>query len=114
MPVYRRDAVRACAAVDASSGALCESAEIRNTANIALFHERANELEAQLATGEIDEQQHQRLTTELERNLLADIGDADKEVHSPGTTRQWQQRCGEIQRRSFCIDLCGTGGIGIS
>ncbi|GAB5499523.1 MAG: c-type cytochrome biogenesis protein CcmI [Pseudohongiellaceae bacterium] len=57
-----------------------ESAEIRNTANIALFHERANELEAQLATGEIDEQQHQRLTTELEQNLLADIGDADKEA----------------------------------
>jgi len=57
-----------------------ESAELRNTANIALFHERANELEAQLATGEIDEQQHQRLTAELEQNLLADIGDEEKEA----------------------------------
>lgn len=56
-----------------------EYAELRNTANIALYHERANELEAQLATGEIDEEQYQRLTAELDQNLLADIGDSEKE-----------------------------------
>jgi len=46
--------------------------ELRSSANIALFHERSNELESDLATGDIDQQQFDRLMLELQQNLLAD------------------------------------------
>ena len=49
--------------------------ELRASANVALFHERENDLENQLATGEIDQQQFNRLLLELQQNLLADTAD---------------------------------------
>ncbi|MCI5107768.1 MAG: c-type cytochrome biogenesis protein CcmI [Pseudomonadales bacterium] len=56
-----------------------ESETLRKTANIALFHERSNELEADLATGDIDKPQYDRLMLELQQSLLADISEAEKE-----------------------------------
>lgn len=56
-----------------------ETEELRKTANIALFHERTNDLEAQLATGEIDKEQFEHLLRELQQNLLADVSDAERD-----------------------------------
>lgn len=49
-----------------------EAEELRANANIALFQERASDLESELATGEIDQAQFDRLMLELQQNLLAD------------------------------------------
>ncbi len=49
-----------------------EAEELRASANIALFHERVNDLESALATGDIDKPQFDRLLLELQQNLLAD------------------------------------------
>lgn len=57
-----------------------ESETVRDTANIALFHERANDLEAELATGDIDQDQYDRLMLELQQNLLADVSDEEREA----------------------------------
>lgn len=56
-----------------------ETEELRKTANIALFHERTNDLESQLATGEIDKEQFEHLLRELQQNLLADVSDEEKD-----------------------------------
>lgn len=56
-----------------------ESEQLRRSANIALFHERNNELEAELAAGTIDRDQFERLVAELQHNLLADVSEVEKE-----------------------------------
>ncbi len=50
-----------------------EAWELRKNANIALFQERNNELEAELATGILDQDQFDALVMELQRSLLADV-----------------------------------------
>jgi cytochrome c-type biogenesis protein CcmH len=50
--------------------------ELRKEANLALFHERTDDLEAELAAGNIDQQQFDALITELQQNLLADVDSA--------------------------------------
>ena len=49
------------------------SEELRRSANIALFQERSDELESELAVGNIDQQQFDSLLLELQQNLLADV-----------------------------------------
>ena len=70
-------------------------AALRQSANIALFHQRSDELEADLSAGEIDQQQFDSLLAELQQNLLADVG-SDVEVQTasgfslPPARTRWQ------------------------
>jgi len=57
-----------------------ESEELRKKANIALFHERNNELEAELSTGIIDQDQFDSLLLELQQSLLADVSESDSKA----------------------------------
>lgn len=68
VPLWRRRHVQAF-----------ESTELRKSANIALFHGRNNELEAELAAGNIDREQFDSLVLELQQSLLADVSDAELE-----------------------------------
>ena len=65
-----------------------EPEEIRKSANISLFHERNNELEEELAAGNIDQDQHNKLLFELQRSLLIDVGtnkiDSESDLHQAG------------------------------
>ena len=53
-----------------------DSDELRKQANIALFQERSDELEADLSAGNIDQQQFDSLLLEMQQNLLSDVGGA--------------------------------------
>ncbi|HJN96354.1 MAG TPA: c-type cytochrome biogenesis protein CcmI, partial [Gammaproteobacteria bacterium] len=57
-----------------------ESEELRKKVNIALFHERNNELEAELSTGIIDQDQFDSLLLELQQSLLADVSESDSKA----------------------------------
>ena len=50
-----------------------ESQELRKSTNISLFHERNDELEKELAAGNIDQDQYNSLVLELQRSLLIDV-----------------------------------------
>ena len=50
-----------------------DSGELRKQANIALFQERSDELEAELSAGNLDQQQFNLLLSELQLGLLADV-----------------------------------------
>lgn len=50
-----------------------EDVGLREKANIELFHERQEDLEADLAGGEIDQAQHDLLLLELKQKLLLDV-----------------------------------------
>ncbi len=49
--------------------------ELRKAANIALFHERSNELEAEYAAGALEQSQFDSLMAELQQKLLRDVSD---------------------------------------
>ena len=48
-----------------------DSVELRKQANIALFQERSDELEAELSAGNLDQRQFDLLLSELQLGLLA-------------------------------------------
>lgn len=50
-----------------------DSEKLREAANIALFNERNDELEAELAAGNLDQLQFDALLLELQQSLLADV-----------------------------------------
>ena len=52
---------------------------VRNEANISLFKEREQELEAELASESIDAKQFSSLIIELKRNLLSDVTDGTRQ-----------------------------------
>jgi len=52
--------------------------ELRKEANIALFHERHEDLKAELEAQNIDQQQFDQLTAELQHTLLADVFSIEK------------------------------------
>ena len=53
----------------------------RKNENIALFHERSDELENDLASGNLDQAQFDMLMLELQQSLLTDVADvADEEI----------------------------------
>lgn len=54
-----------------------QSEELRRDANIALFQERNDELEAELSAGNIGQEEFDKLLLELQRNLLSDVGPED-------------------------------------
>jgi len=56
-------------------GAHLSGLQERDAANLAIYQERAAELDADLHAGTIDQQQYTILKLELERNLLADVRD---------------------------------------
>ena len=57
------------------------SLELRKNANIALFHERSDELEADLSAGNIDQTQFDSLLLELQQKLLADVNAEGGEIN---------------------------------
>jgi cytochrome c-type biogenesis protein CcmH len=57
----------------ANRGGTQESIQLRKAANIALFHERNDEFEAELAEGNLDQSQFDALVLELQQGLLADV-----------------------------------------
>jgi cytochrome c-type biogenesis protein CcmH len=56
------------------------SEELRKKANITLFRERNNELEAELSAGSIDQDQLDSLLLELQQSLLADVSESDSKA----------------------------------
>ena len=64
-----------------------DSDELRKQANIALFQERSDELEAELSAGNLNQQQFDLLLSELQLGLLADVELEDK-VASSANARQ--------------------------
>jgi cytochrome c-type biogenesis protein CcmH len=60
----------------ANRGGAQESIQLRKVANIALFHERNDEFEAELAEGNLDQSQFDALILELQQGLLADVDSA--------------------------------------
>ncbi|MFK7864409.1 MAG: c-type cytochrome biogenesis protein CcmI [Pseudohongiellaceae bacterium] len=48
---------------------------LRKDANIALFHERRDELEAEYTAGNMDQQSYDSLVIELQQSLLSDVGE---------------------------------------
>lgn len=76
------------------------SEQLRRQANIALFHERSNELEADLAAGDIDRGQYDALVLELQHNLLSDVSEADVEL-APAAAAETTRR----SRLSFILPL---------
>ena len=61
---------------------------LRREANIALFQERSDELEKDLAEGIIDQGQHQALLVELQSSLLADVGNTEQQtVEEPAQSK---------------------------
>ena len=59
-----------------------DSDELRKQANIALFQERSDELEAELSAGNLNQQQFDLLLSELQLGLLADVELEDKVASS--------------------------------
>lgn len=60
----------------ANRGGAQEPIQLRKAANIALFHERNDEFEAELAEGNLDQSQFDALILELQQGLLADVDSA--------------------------------------
>ena len=52
--------------------------ELRKEANIALFHERHEDLKAELEAQNIDQQQFDQLTAELQHTLLSYVFSIEK------------------------------------
>ena len=59
------------------------SAQLHQHANIALFRERSDELQAELAAGSIDQSQFEELFGELQHNLLTDVPAAAEQQPVP-------------------------------
>lgn len=56
----------------------------RKNLNLALFHERSNELESELATGALEQEQFDGLMLELQQSLLDDVSNADTRQSDSG------------------------------
>ena len=68
-------------------GAVSNGQHYRDSANLTIFEERLAELDADLAVGALETEQHQALKAELQRTLLADI-----ETEKPSLTDTAQQQ----------------------
>lgn len=91
VPLWRRTHSRA------------EESELRKHANIALFQERSDELEAELAEGNIDQSQFAALIKEMQQNLLADVGTEAVEIEQGDNRSQGQNR--KLTNPLFLIPL---------
>ena len=83
----------------------------RNEANISLFKEREQELEAELAAKSIDVKQFNSLLIELKQNLLSDVVDeSDQSIPSKRIKKTQGKRLtnNKSARKSF---LLGTSGF---
>ena len=61
----------------------------REHANLLIFQERMAELEAERASGTLEEENFQALTRELERSLLSDVTAAREKVEASVAARRW-------------------------
>ncbi|MFP6826413.1 MAG: c-type cytochrome biogenesis protein CcmI [Pseudohongiellaceae bacterium] len=92
----------------ANRGGAQEPIQLRKAANIALFHERNDEFEAELAEGNLDQSQFDALILELQQGLLADVDSASQAAApEPGKTKpkQSQLRGSGIMRNVIPLAL---------
>lgn len=82
-----------------------EVEELRANANIALFQERASDLESELATGEIDQQQFERLMLELQQNLLADTDGGTSSVQAQAARSSGNESTVKASRLAIAIPV---------
>ena len=54
-----------------------ESDTLRKNENIAMYHDRTNDLETELSAGNLDQPQFDALILELQQSLLADVGEEE-------------------------------------
>lgn len=80
--------------------------ELRKQANIALFQERSDELEAELSAGNLNQQQFDLLLSELQLGLLADVELEDK-VASAANARSGKavNNLGALKSLTFLLPL---------
>ena len=82
--------------------------ELRKAANIALFHERSNELEAELAAGNLEQAQFDALVAELQQKLLRDVSDDDSASATDSGSQKHHLKGGAAassSKMSFAIPL---------
>ena len=82
--------------------------ELRKAANIALFHERSNELEAELAAGNLEQAQFDALVAELQQKLLRDVRDDDSASATDSGSKKHYLKGGAAassSKMSFAIPL---------
>lgn len=77
-----------------------ESDALRKNENIALFHERSNELEGELATGNLDQLQFDALLLELQQSLLADVDAGNGEDELTASTLK-AKKAGKTKKDSI-------------
>ena len=70
--------------------ALTSDEAARDQANIALFHERGRELEAEFAAGELDEEQLAALRLELQSSLLSDVAGGNQSDAAAAEKLSWR------------------------
>lgn len=63
--------------------------EERNRLNVALYRDRRAELDAELADGSLSEEEFARAEAELQRDLLANVGDEAAERHASWRWAAW-------------------------
>ena len=65
-----------------------EEQTLRKNANIALFQERSNDLESELALGNLDQAQFDALKLELQQSLLADVSADEQQATATGAAKR--------------------------
>jgi cytochrome c-type biogenesis protein CcmH len=68
-----------------------EAEKLRRGANITIFEERRQELDAELKAGVIGQSQYDGLLLELKRSLLADLDSEKTAAGQPGPGSRWSQ-----------------------
>ena len=80
-----------------------DAGELRRNQNIALFQERHDELTAELAAGNVEQDQFDALLLELQRSLLADV-EPDAPPQAAGR-KQGKRKNGQSNYNAFLPDF---------
>ena len=80
-----------------------ETQELREYENITSFHERNNELEAELAAGNLNQDQFDALVAELQQNLLADVKTEGKDQSKAAKTGKAKSSSPQKEKHSRSI-----------
>ncbi len=78
-----------------SHAAAFEAGSFRKSANIALFHERRDELESELSLGNLEQEQFESLVMELQQNLLSDV-EQDESLAAESTKQAEAKNKGKL------------------
>ena len=75
-----------------SHKAAFEAESLRKSENIALFHERRDELESELSLGNLEQEQFESLVLELQQNLLSDVEQEESQTKGSSSQSAVQDR----------------------